>query len=376
MPYKSLDELDRQRDEKQRLVDSGTLKIVDEKKLLGEISAMTKQRKTFASFDDGQKQIDQLRAKVKEIRDTAEDPEQKALSERYNTLQKELDGIKAQSDEAYKSLGALRDERSRLKADQDEKYATIRKLKDDFYGQRRAFQSYEREARDRARERQRAERERIQKERKKADAERFLQEASDPAFLEEIRRANSLLRFLDPSAAEAAKGPLLADSGLAAEAQRKVDDSAPQGMKLVRKEDREDDYLAPTVKKGKKGKKGQGAADAATKFNCPPSVVQDCAYLGVEPPMSAAEVPTVVEKVQAKLAEWRANQQAQTTKVSALQPWTVLEAGGVFVGRLLTMGTQNVEKAKKELARLELEDGETADGEPKAEAQEETAKAE
>lgn len=317
VPYKSLEELDRLRDEKQRLVDSGTLKIVDEKKLLGEISAMTKQRKTFASFDDGQKQIDQLRAKIKEIKDSAEDPEQKALSDRYNALQKELDDIKAQSDEAYKSLGALRDERSRLKAEQDEKFAAIRKLKDEYYSQRRAYQNYEREARERQRERQRAERERIQKERKKAEAERFLQEASDPAFLEEIRRANSLLRFLDPSAAESSKGPLLADSGLAAQAQRKVDDSGLQGVKLVRKEDRDDDYLAPTVKKGKKGKKGQGAADAGNKFNCPPSVVQDCAYLGVDPPMSAAEVPAVVEKVQEKLAYWKANQEAQTKKVSA-----------------------------------------------------------
>lgn len=279
---------------------------------------MNKMRKTFVSFDDGQKQIDQLRAKIKEIKDTAEDPEQKALSEKYNTLQKELDVIKAQSDEAYKSLGALRDERSRLKAQQDETYANIKKIKDDFYGQRRAFMSYEREARDRARERQRAERERMVKERKKADAERFLEEASDPAFLEEIRRANSLLRFLDPSAAEASKAPLLADSGLAAQAQRKVDNSDLKGMKLVRKEDREEDLFAPTVKKGKKGKKGQAAAAASdAKFNCPPSVVQDCAFLNVDPPMSSAEVPAVVEKVQAKLAEWRKSQDAQTQKVGS-----------------------------------------------------------
>ena len=316
MPYKSLDELDRDIAEKQRAVDSGTLKIVEEKKLLGDISSLNKMRKGFASFEDGQKQIDQLRAKIKEIKDSAEDPEQKALSERYNALQKELDEVKAQSDEAYKSLGALRDERSRLKAQQDETFAAIRKIKDDYYGQRRAFMNYEREARDRARERQRAERERIAKERKKADAERMLEEASDPAFLEEIRRANSLLRFLDPSAAESERAPLLADSGMAAQAQRKVDDSGLKGVKLVRKDEREDDYLpAATGKKGKKGKKGNAAGSEVGKYNCPPSVVQDCAYLNVDPPMSAAEVPAVVEKVKAKLAEWRANQAAQTQKV-------------------------------------------------------------
>src|SRR5690606_18332957 len=105
------------------------------------------------------------------------------------------------------------------------------------------------------RERQRAERERFVKEKKRADAERLLEEAADPAFLEEIRRAVSLLRYLDPSSATVDKAPLLASSGLAAEAQRKVDDSGLKGVRLARKEDREDDYLpATSVKKGKKGK--------------------------------------------------------------------------------------------------------------------------
>lgn len=314
VPYKGLDDLDRQIADLERKVDSGTLKIVDEKKALSDISSMKKMRKSFAGFDEAQKQIDQLKAKIKEIKDTQEDPEQKALSENYNKLQKELDEIKAQSDEAYKSLGSLRDERTKLQAEQQEKFQAIRKIKDDYYNQKRAFSQFEKDARDKARERQRAERERIVKERKKADAERLLQEASDPAFLEEIRRANSLLRFLDPSAAPAEKAPLLAESGLAAQAQRKVDDAGLKGMKLVKKEDREDEYL-PAVKKGKKGKKGGATESAAKTFNCPPSVVEDCSYLGLDPPMSAAEVPDVIEKVQAKLNDWKANQAAQTQKV-------------------------------------------------------------
>ena len=54
----------------------------------------------------------------------------------------------------------------------------------------------------------------------------------------------------------AEKAPLLAQSGLTAEASRKVDDSGLKGTRLVRKEDREEDYL-PAVKKGKKGKKDE-----------------------------------------------------------------------------------------------------------------------
>ena len=140
----------------------------------------------------------------------------------------------------------------------------------------------------------------------------MLQEASDPAYLEEIRRGNSLLHFFDPSSKPAEKAPLLAQSGLTAEASRKVDDSGLKGTRLVRKEDREEDYL-PAVKKGKKGKKG-GATEKG--FQVPPSVIDDCGFMGIDPPMSSADVPNVIEKVKAKLEHWKADQAAQTQRVS------------------------------------------------------------
>ncbi|EGR51963.1 uncharacterized protein TRIREDRAFT_74797 [Trichoderma reesei QM6a] len=296
VPFKSVEDVDRQIEALDKQVNSGTMKL----------------------------QIDDLRAKIKEIKDSMEDPEQKALSEQYNKIQAELDVIKAEQDEAYKNLSSLRDERTKLQAEQQEKFAAIRKLKDDYYGQKKAYQAYEREAREKQRERQRLERERYVQERKKADAERVLAEASEPAYLDEIRRANSLLAFLDPSF-KAEKTPLLANSGLTAQAQRTVDESGLKGTKLVRKEDREDEYL-PAQSKGKKGKKGKSGG-AQKGFNCPPSVVEDCAFLSLDPPMREEDVPELVEKVKAKLAHWKEDQAAQTQR--------------------------NIEKAKKKLEELE-----------------------
>jgi hypothetical protein len=291
------------------------MKLVDEKKALADISSLRKVRKNFGQFDDAQKQIDDLRAKIKEIKDSMEDPEQKALSEQYNTIQAELDTIKAEQDEAYKGLSTLRDERTKLQAEQQEKFSTIRKLKDDYYGQKKAFQAWEREDRDKRRERQRLEREKYLQERKTADAKRLLEEASEPAYLDEIRRANSLLQFLDPTF-KAEKTPLLADSGLTAQAQRTVDESGLKGTKLVSKKDRDDEY-APAQSKGKKGKKGNsGAAQQLKGYNCPPSVVEDCSFLNLDPPMSAVDVPGVIEKVKAKLEQWKEDQASQTQRVS------------------------------------------------------------
>ncbi|KAI0489902.1 hypothetical protein F4859DRAFT_172014 [Xylaria cf. heliscus] len=291
------------------------MKLVDEKKALNEVSNLRKQRKNFAQFDNSQKGIDDLKAKIKEIKDSMDDPEARALSDRYSKVQGELDTIKAEQDEAFKNLNSLRDERSKLQAEQQEKFQAIRKLKDEYYAAKKAFGEYEREARQKVRERQKAERERFDKEKKKERAQKMLQDASDPAYLEEIRRANSLLHFFDPSSTPTEKAPLLADSGLTAQASRKVDDSGLKGTKLVRKEDRDDDYL-PAIKKGKKGNK-KSAPTEKSGFNCPPSVIDDCSFLGIDPPMGAADVPAVIEKVKAKLDHWKADQQAETQRVGS-----------------------------------------------------------
>jgi uncharacterized coiled-coil DUF342 family protein len=313
VPYKSVEELDRQIAALDKQVNSGTMKLVDEKKALSDISSLNKMRKNFGQFDDSQRQIDDLRAKIKEIKDSMDDPEQKAMSEQYTQIQTELDAIKAEQDEAFKGLNGLRDERTKLQAEQQEKYSAIRKLKDDYYGQKKAYQAYEREAREKQRERRKAEHDKYVQDRKKADAERVLAEASDPAYLEEIRRANSLLQFLDPTH-KAEKGPLMADLGLGAQAQRTVDASALKGTPLRRKDDREEEFM-PAVKKGKKGKKGGASSGNSKFFNCPPSVVEDCAFLGIDPPMSTEDVPSVTEKVRAKLDHWKGDQEAQTKRV-------------------------------------------------------------
>lgn len=315
--YKSVEEIDKKIKDLESEVDRGQMKLVDEKKALADITSLRKLRKNFSAFDNDQKAIDDLKAKIKEIKDSMEDPEAKAMSEEYNKIQAELDTIKAEQDSVYKNLSALRKERDDLRNKQQATWEAVKKCKDDYHTQRKAALAWERQAREKRREREQEEREKYNKERKMARAQQMLAEASDPAFAEEIRRADNLARFFDPSHVAEAKTPLLADKGLAASAQRKVDASGFEGMKLVRKEDRDDDYL-PAAKKGKKGKKSHAAETpaAAAKFSCPPSVMEDCTFIGINPPMSAAEVPEVLEKVKAKIAQWKADQPEQTKKAS------------------------------------------------------------
>ena len=319
--FKNVDEIDRQIDQLDKQVNGGMMKLVDEKKALAEISSLRKQRKGFAGFEQSQKEIDALKAELKAKRDTLDDPESKALSDKYNKLQTELDGIKAEQDDAFKNIQTLRDQRTKLQAEQQEKYLAIRKLKDDYYNQGRAIQKYEYEARQKLRERKKLEKETYEKEKKKERAQMVLAEASDKAYLDEIRRAESLLRFLDPSY-QAEKAPLQTPSQFQAQAQRTVDDSGLKGMKVVRKDEEEDYFKGTGGKKGKKGRKPAAGGDSgastppvSTKYSCPPSVLEDCAFMSIEPPMSAADIPSVREKVKAKLDFWKSDQDSQTERV-------------------------------------------------------------
>ncbi|EHL02915.1 hypothetical protein GLAREA_04089 [Glarea lozoyensis ATCC 20868] len=338
--YKGTEDIDRAIERLDKEVNGGMMKLVDEKKALAEISSLRKQRKQFTGFDDIQKSIDNKRAEIKKLRDSLDDPEAKALSEEYSKLQKKFDELKAAQDEAHSNLSALRDERSKYHKEQQETYAEIKKLKDEHYQAGRAAQKYEFEQRQKARERKKAENEAYQKGKRMERANAILAEAREPAYLDEIRRANSLLAFLDPSFKQE-KAALKAASGMEAAASRKVDDSGMKGTKVVKKE--EEDYFAGTGGKKSKGKKNKKAAPESPstpstpttgKFSCPPAVMEDCAAMGIDPPMTASDIPSVTEKVKAKLEHWKSDQDAQTKK--------------------------NVEKAEKEVKRLEAEEDGTS----------------
>jgi chromosome segregation ATPase len=328
--FKNVEEIDAQIDRLQKQVDGGMMKLVDEKKALAEVSSLRKTRKNFSAFDDQQKAIDELKAKIKTLRDSLDDPVAKARSEEYNKLQAELDQIKAEQDENFKNLNAIRDERTKLHAEQQAKYKALRDVEQKIWEEKKAWERHEYELRQKTRERKKAEQEAYQNAKRRERAEKMLAEASEPAYLDEIRRAQGLINYFDPSAAPEAK-PLVAASGLTAEPTRTVDDAAFKGMKVVKKE--EEDYFAGSgSKRGKKGKKGTASPAAATAkgFSVPPAVLEDCAAMGIDPPMSAADIPAVTEKVKAKLAHWKSDQKAQTER--------------------------NIAKAKKELERLDAEE--------------------
>ncbi|CAN9392112.1 unnamed protein product [Alternaria alternata] len=305
--YKSAEDVDQEIARLQKQVDTGMMKLVDEKKALAEISALNKAKKNFSGFDSQQKKIDDIKAQIAEQKKLLDDPENKALSDK-----------------------SLREETDKARAVQQEKYQARKELKDNYFQQLRAFKDYEFQARKIRNEKRRLEQIQYVASKRKETAAKRLEEASAPAYGDEIIACEGLIRHFDPSALPPKE--TTAASKFAASAQRTVDDSGLKGTRISKKDTEEESYFAGTGgKKGKKGKKG-GAAAAPGKFNLNIGIIEELAKVGVDPPSNQEEVPATVEKLQAKLKHWKEDQDRKTK--------------------------ENIAKAQKEIDRLEAEEAE------------------
>jgi len=84
--------------------------------------------------------------------------------------------------------------------------------------------------------------------------------------------------------------------------------------------------------------------------------MEDCSAMGIDPPMSASDIPAVREKVMAKLKHWKEDQDAQTEKVSCLLSPAPQQITNTHV--------KNIAKAKAEVERLEAEESSSVPGTP------------
>lgn len=310
--FNSTKEVEAKIDSLMKQVDSGAMKLVDEKKALTEVSNLRRSLKSFSGIEQLQANIDAKKAENAELKKTLDNAENKALSEKYAANQKELDSIKAGRDDVNKNFDKLKAERDALHEKQNVAWKSMQELRDTFYNQRKAWKAHEDEMYAARRERQKAERDSYEKEKRKKIAESRLEEASAPAFGDEIVTAENLIRHFDPSYSAAKKddGP----SKYAASAERTVDESGFKGMTVMKKE--EEDFFAGSGGK-KKGKKSKAAPE--NKFNMSLDVIEGLSKVGVDPPSSQSDVPATIEKLKQKVAEWKSNQDSQTQKASRFE---------------------------------------------------------
>jgi len=327
IPFKSAAEIDSAIARLESQVESGTMKLVEERKALDTISTYRRHRKTLHSLDAGEGGIAADKAKITELKaQLVEDPEQKALSDRFNEITTKLDKIKAEQDEVYKNLHTLHDERIMLRTQEGEQRDAKRKLEWDFYAAKDAYREYEKAAYEVRKERMRAEREAKEREYKRRIAAEKMEEASQPAFQAEINTCEGLIAHFDPASPEAlatkTKASLLKDAGLKALATRVVE-TEPKGKKLVKEEE---DYFVGKPKKGKKGSaKGSGTSTPTTlatgeekekgKFQLNHGILVELGNVDVRAPTKWDDVPGCVGTLREKLAWYKENSERVTKEV-------------------------------------------------------------
>ncbi|KAF5387833.1 hypothetical protein D9615_000417 [Tricholomella constricta] len=328
--FKTVADVDAHIKNLEKQVESGNMKLADEKRALQEISTSKRNRRLVESFQAEQESIEADRATVDELRKQLDDPEFKAVSDRYDAIKAELDELKKEGDEAYAGRAKLFEERDNIQGQLNTLFNQKRESAHQFRELNDRYWNKVNEDRARRAERARTQRAAEEAQKKQEIAERLREEAAIPAFQAQIEDCQTLIDFLSGKSTGNVtykSTPLTAKTEVAGVPKleiRKVE-GAPEGS-IVRKKKNEDEESYFVGGKGKaKGKRGaskvsdaNGAAStsptaANAPLNLPLPTLSALLSLSIPPPASAVDVSRVVEDLKTKKAWFEANQ----TRVTA-----------------------------------------------------------
>ncbi|KAL6299698.1 hypothetical protein BKA93DRAFT_805330 [Sparassis latifolia] len=330
IPYRSVAEVDERIRQLEKQVESGNLKLVEEKRALAEISQCKRSRRAVEGFQAEQDSIEADRAVAEELRRELEDPEAKAASERYDAIRAELDEIKKEGDEAYAHRSKLLDERTALQGQLDVLYNQKRDSAQRFREANDKYWYKVNEDRARRAERQRAQRAAEEEAKKKELADRLREEADAPAFQSNIEDCQTLIDFFfgKTSATPSSPTPVKTDLEGVPQLELRTVEGSTDGL-VVRKKKGEDEQLYFVSSKGKKSKKthhggpkaialsegnSSDASGSQNQVHVPLPTLSALLSLSISPPTSPADLLRVVEDLKIKKAWFEANQARVTAE--------------------------------------------------------------
>ncbi|KDQ21037.1 hypothetical protein BOTBODRAFT_152046 [Botryobasidium botryosum FD-172 SS1] len=320
-PFKTVADLDARIKQLEGQVESGSLKLVDEKRALTDISTYKRFRRSVETFQADQEAIDADRARADELRKELDDPESKAISERFDAIRAELDEIKKAGDEAFANRNKLFDERTELQGQLDTLYGQKRESAQQFREANDRYWQKVNEDRARKAERYRAQRDAAEQEKRQEIADRLLEEAQIPAFQTQIEDCQTLIDYFSgkTSGITTPSATLFPRAGLTGVPKlelRKVEQELGEGVIVRKKKGEEDDtYFVSSKGKGKKSKPPSGISTpsspslgSSSQLNIPLPTLSALMQHAIPPPTSSADVPRTIENLKTKKAWYEANQ--------------------------------------------------------------------
>ncbi|KAH7929454.1 hypothetical protein BV22DRAFT_1080930 [Leucogyrophana mollusca] len=319
-PFKTVAEVDAHVQNLEKQVESGNMKLADEKRALQEISQARRIRRTVEHFQADQDSIEADRRTADELRQQLDDPESKAISDRYEAIKVELDEIKKEADEAYAGRSKLFEERDGLQAQINALFNEKRESAQRFREANDRYWTKVNEDRARRAERARVQRAAEENQKKLDIAERLREEASVPAFQAQIEDCQTLIDSLSgkPSGTlSSASLPARTDvAGVPKLEPRKVEEAGDGLVARKKKGEEEESYFVGKSKKGKKGsaKPSPSETPANAQLNVPLATLSALLSLSIPPPTSTADVARVIEDLKTKKTWFEANQARVTAE--------------------------------------------------------------
>jgi hypothetical protein len=314
------------------LVNSGTMKIVDERKTLQEISSLKRLRKTVEGFQAEQDDIDKDRKEIDALREQLDDPEMKAVSEKYDQIKGELDDLKKESDAAYEGRSKLFDQRTELQGKLDELWTKKKAAQAAYKEGTDAYWKKVNEDRARRAEKAMKEKKEYEESKKKAVAQEMLEQAKEPAYAADIQDCQTLIDFfvrLSGGQASVAEGTsILSRNGAASAPKLELRQGGDnmEGMTALKKKGEEENnyFVAKKTKKAAPAKSygspapappqptTDNASASSQQLNIPFGTLSGLMALSIPPPTNASEVSRVIEDLKTKKTWFVANQERVT----------------------------------------------------------------
>lgn len=287
--------------------------------MLQEISLLKRNRSAVEGLDEQQEAINKERAIYDGIRKNIDTEEAKKLSEQFEKAMAELKTINADQAQQREQRNKLYDERTRIKGLLDEEYNRLRTMRDEHRKANDEYYTFIRQLREYKREQEKLRKAQEEEEKRKEAAKQELELASLPAFEHEITLCDNLGNFLQSFLNKGETNGTITganneeDTKNATTGGRTIE--APDGVALVKKSDREENYfVGGGKKKGKSGsKKGAnsssgGANPASDMLKLPLATMEGFFEVKVTVPTKISDIPSTLEKLQERKAYYLAEQ--------------------------------------------------------------------
>jgi len=140
-PFKNVGEIDAQIRKLESQIESGGVKLVEEKRMIQEISNLRRARKTVEGFSAQQDGIEADKKKADELRKQLDelDPKRKALEASFDSIQEKLNEMDKDKDAEFAKRNDIVATRTQLQKDLDDLFNQKRDLNDKFRKQREEY---------------------------------------------------------------------------------------------------------------------------------------------------------------------------------------------------------------------------------------------